>query len=120
MTAPPVPTLYLHGADDGGIGAESGSVTSAHIYRPHGSSSEMIDGAGHFLHLEQPELIAERSARGSALSSPSPAGTSRERIEARGVTQFGEKLLAVIAADRCSGTPRSALRRPRPYSAFSP
>ena len=51
-TVPPQPTLYLHGADDGCLGADlvddAGTLLSA------GSEAVMIDGAGHFLHLEKP------------------------------------------------------------------
>jgi pimeloyl-ACP methyl ester carboxylesterase len=59
MQLPPVPTLYLHGADDGAIGADLlGGVTS-HLPAA-GSAFEIIDGTGHFLHLEKPELIAAK------------------------------------------------------------
>ena len=59
LTAPPIPTLYLHGTDDGGLGADIVSSAADHLPAP-GSSFQMIDGAGHFLHLEQPDAIAER------------------------------------------------------------
>ncbi|KUH95124.1 alpha/beta hydrolase [Mycolicibacterium acapulense] len=56
---PPVPTLYLHGRNDGAIGAEL--LADLDEYLPTaGSSHEVIDGVGHFLHLEQPELIAAK------------------------------------------------------------
>jgi pimeloyl-ACP methyl ester carboxylesterase len=58
---PPVPTLYLHGADDGGMGADLLAEFDVSIHLPTaGSAFEIIDGVGHFLHLEQPELIAAK------------------------------------------------------------
>jgi pimeloyl-ACP methyl ester carboxylesterase len=59
MQPPPVPTLYLHGADDGAIGAELVDDVAIHLPVP-GSTAEIVDGTGHFLHLEQPEVIAAR------------------------------------------------------------
>ncbi len=45
---PPQPLLYLHGANDGCIGVEiAGNVAGAVI----------VEGAGHFLHLEQPDTV---------------------------------------------------------------
>lgn len=59
MQPPLVPTLYLHGANDGAIGAEL--LADLRPYLPAaGSVVEIIDGVGHFLHLEQPELIAAK------------------------------------------------------------
>ncbi|HRV69299.1 MAG TPA: alpha/beta hydrolase [Marmoricola sp.] len=46
---PLVPTLYLHGAQDG--------CFSSKLSRAAGSTE--IPAAGHFLHLEQPEVVAE-------------------------------------------------------------
>ena len=59
MQPPPVPTLYLHGADDGAIGAELLGDVIAHL-PAKGSAFEIVDGVGHFLHLEKPELIAAK------------------------------------------------------------
>jgi pimeloyl-ACP methyl ester carboxylesterase len=59
LMPPPVPTLYLHGADDGAMGAEILADVTASL--PHeGSTFELIPGVGHFLHLEQPGLIGDR------------------------------------------------------------
>lgn len=57
--APPIPTLYLHGTNDGAIGAESLGDLAAHL-PVAGSAFEIVDGAGHFLHLEQPALVAQK------------------------------------------------------------
>jgi pimeloyl-ACP methyl ester carboxylesterase len=61
MQPPPVPTLYLHGADDGAIGAELLGDLAAHL-PTRGSAFEILDGVGHFLHLEHPDLIAAKIA----------------------------------------------------------
>lgn len=56
---PLVPTLYLHGRNDGAIGAELLGDLGEHLPAA-GSSVEIVEGVGHFLHLEQPELIAAK------------------------------------------------------------
>jgi pimeloyl-ACP methyl ester carboxylesterase len=59
LQPPPVPTLYLHGVNDGAIGAELLGDVSEHLPAA-GSAVEIVEGVGHFLHLEQPELIAAK------------------------------------------------------------
>lgn len=54
----PVPALYLHGADDGCLGA--GLVGDLDPYFASGVDVEIVDGAGHFLHLERPDVVGER------------------------------------------------------------
>lgn len=62
MSPPAVPTLYLHGAADGAIGAELLGGVAAHLPAP-GSEFELLDGVGHFLHLERPDRVWTRIAR---------------------------------------------------------
>lgn len=56
LQVPPQPTLYLHGADDGCISAEV-ARTGADFFGTEGSRSEIVEGAGHFLHLERPHEV---------------------------------------------------------------
>ena len=53
--APPQPTLYLHGARDGCIGVEL--VRDAEASLSPGSRFSEVAEAGHFLHLERPDLV---------------------------------------------------------------
>ncbi|PRZ29025.1 pimeloyl-ACP methyl ester carboxylesterase [Antricoccus suffuscus] len=52
-----VPTLYLHGADDGCIGPEVSEGMDASF--PAGLRRIVVPNAGHFLQVEQPEVVAE-------------------------------------------------------------
>jgi pimeloyl-ACP methyl ester carboxylesterase len=61
MRPPQVPTLYLHGTTDGGMGADLLGEFDASVHLPvAGSAFEIMDGVGHFLHLEHPEAIAAK------------------------------------------------------------
>ena len=51
------PTLYLHGSVDGCIGVEL--VRGAERHLAPGSRMIVVEGAGHFPHLEQPEEVNE-------------------------------------------------------------
>jgi len=52
---PTQPLLYLHGANDGCIGAEV--VEAARQIAPANVEFAMVDSAGHFLQLEQPKIV---------------------------------------------------------------
>jgi pimeloyl-ACP methyl ester carboxylesterase len=53
--SPPQPTLYLHGDTDGAFGVE-GVAGSAEALSAD-SRVDIVPGAGHFLHLEQPDVV---------------------------------------------------------------
>jgi pimeloyl-ACP methyl ester carboxylesterase len=55
---PTQPMLYLHGADDGCIGADV--AESARAMLPENVAIEIVSGTGHFLHLEQPDVVNDR------------------------------------------------------------
>ncbi len=52
-----VPTLYLHGVDCGCMGVESANEELLRPNFPAGLELHLIPDAGHFLHLEHPELV---------------------------------------------------------------
>jgi pimeloyl-ACP methyl ester carboxylesterase len=64
----PLPTLYLHGATDGCMGPELAELAGAAL-TGEGSRFELVAGAGHFLHLERPDVVG-----GLTLDFLSPAG----------------------------------------------
>jgi pimeloyl-ACP methyl ester carboxylesterase len=53
---PTQPHLYLHGDKDGCMGVEIAHMATSFMTTP-GSCVEIVDNAGHFVHLEQPELV---------------------------------------------------------------
>jgi pimeloyl-ACP methyl ester carboxylesterase len=59
MQPPPVPTLYLHGANDGAIGADLLGDVPENLPTA-GSAFEIVDGVGHFLQLERPDIVAAK------------------------------------------------------------
>jgi pimeloyl-ACP methyl ester carboxylesterase len=57
-SAGPQPTLYLHGNRDGCI--DLSLVQDAGRHLAAGSRMEIVEGAGHFLHVEKPEAVNDR------------------------------------------------------------
>jgi len=55
---PTQPMLYLHGRNDGCIGVEVAELAAS--LTPANITVEIIDGAGHFLHLERPDVVNGR------------------------------------------------------------
>lgn len=56
LSPPQLPTLYLHGTDDGCASADY--VRWVQRVLPEGSKVAEVERAGHFLQLEQPETVA--------------------------------------------------------------
>lgn len=52
-----IPTLYLHGADDGCMGIELVVEHELTPYFPAGLTLDVVPAAGHFMHLDQPEHV---------------------------------------------------------------
>ena len=57
---PPQPTLYLHGRDDGCVGAEVADLATAMTAGADQLMIEVLDDCGHFLHLERPGAVNDR------------------------------------------------------------
>ena len=51
------PSLYLHGANDGCIGAHLSEGMETQF--TGGFQRVLVEDAGHFLHLEQPQVVAD-------------------------------------------------------------
>lgn len=81
----PVPTLYLHGADDGCIGAELVVPVPEELPMlfPKGIEVEVLPGAGHFLHLERPEVMNRRIVEFLTRAEAEPAGKARTETAGR-------------------------------------
>lgn len=58
VAPPKVPILYLHGADDGCLDARWASRAGDRL--PGGSRVAVVEGAGHFLQLERPDVVNAR------------------------------------------------------------
>jgi pimeloyl-ACP methyl ester carboxylesterase len=55
--APILPSLYLHGRDDGCMTSAFAHWTEKVL--PAGSEVDIVEHAGHFLQLEQPDKVAD-------------------------------------------------------------
>ncbi|HEY7440135.1 MAG TPA: alpha/beta hydrolase [Acidimicrobiia bacterium] len=55
-----VPTLYLHGADDGCMGVELVHEEELRALHPRGLDLEIVPSSGHFMHLDQPDAVNRR------------------------------------------------------------
>jgi pimeloyl-ACP methyl ester carboxylesterase len=56
LSAPRLPTLYLHGTDDGCATAQYAPWVERVL--PDGSELAVVEHAGHFLQLDQPDVVA--------------------------------------------------------------
>lgn len=61
MSPVAVPTLAIHGKEDGCIG--SYLLEGMEALFPRGLEKFVVEGAGHFVHQEKPDLVNERIAR---------------------------------------------------------
>jgi pimeloyl-ACP methyl ester carboxylesterase len=74
VTLPPQPHLHLHGRDDGCVGVEWAERAAEVLPHP-ASRVEVLDGVGHFLHLEDPDRVGARVVE--FVASGLPAGADR-------------------------------------------
>jgi pimeloyl-ACP methyl ester carboxylesterase len=56
LAAPTLPTLYLHGTDDGCASPDYARWVEPVL--PEGSHVEIVNGAGHFMQLDRPDMVA--------------------------------------------------------------
>ena len=115
----PKPTLYLHGRDDNCMLLSS--IGSPLDFMAEGSAVEIIDDTGHFLHVEQPEVVNRRIIRflTNVVAVASPVCRYRSRRTGSFPPDHAANPSATTAAAtrsaraRSSGQPQ-ALARPLP------
>lgn len=73
VTLPPQPHLVLHGREDGCLGAGYADAAVGTLPNP-ASRVTVLDGVGHFLHLEDPDRFAELVL--GFLAEDAPGGTA--------------------------------------------
>jgi pimeloyl-ACP methyl ester carboxylesterase len=55
-----IPVLYMHGTNDGCIVLDNKSRDQIPQYIPNAHSRiEMVDGVGHFMNVQKPELVSK-------------------------------------------------------------
>jgi pimeloyl-ACP methyl ester carboxylesterase len=54
---PPIPMLYLHGRNDGCLGVDLIDETALEGSLGPGGEYVIVEGAGHFMHLEKPDAV---------------------------------------------------------------
>ena len=69
----PQPTLYLHGDRDGCI--DVALVADAQTHLAQNSRLEVIEGVGHFLHVQRPRAVNERILAWILSQTHQPAGS---------------------------------------------
>jgi pimeloyl-ACP methyl ester carboxylesterase len=57
LEPPGLPTLYLHGDDDGCVAPDY--IPWVERVLPPGSEALLVEGSGHFVQLEQPDVVAQ-------------------------------------------------------------
>ena len=77
MSPVTVPTLYIHGADDGCIGLELSDGMEALF--PAGLERLVVPGAGHFVHQERPDVVNARLLQFLTSVANSSLGVTNER-----------------------------------------
>jgi pimeloyl-ACP methyl ester carboxylesterase len=116
------PTLYLHGRTDGCMGVEIAEKASAFL-TSEGSRLEIVDGAGHFLHVEKPAEVnrlildfvvyARRYAPAAARTRPSSTSMAATRAARTGSS--GQPITTASSSAGTGSWRSASTSRPRPW-----